>query len=101
MADYTSPWKNREIGNVPLNRDEEMMDSSEMITAAEQAAREVDSERREVDEVIEQMRNRQRYFYEKAQMFSEAADHYKRMSEDIAELLNNPYIENGQKEAMG
>jgi hypothetical protein len=65
----------------------------EMITAAEQAAREVDSERREVSEFVEQLRRRQAYFFEKAQMHREAADHYTRMSEDLAELLNNPYVD--------
>jgi acyl-CoA reductase-like NAD-dependent aldehyde dehydrogenase len=57
----------------------------------DQAAKEVDSERREVEEVIGSMRARQAYFHEKAQMFRESADHYQRMSEDIAELLNNDY----------
>ena len=71
----------------------------EMISPAEQAAKEVDSERREVSEFVEQMRTRQAFFYEKAHMYREAADHYTRMSEDLAELLNNPYVDGRQTES--
>jgi hypothetical protein len=72
----------------------------EMITAAEQAAREVDNERREVSEFVEQLRRRQTYFFEKAQMHREAADHYTRMSEDLAQLLDNSYVHGESKTAM-
>lgn len=64
---------------------------------AVQAAKEVDRERREMDEIAEQMRNRQNYFLVKAQMHSEAADHYKRMNQDIAEMLNNNYLNHANK----
>lgn len=67
---------------------------------AAKAAKEVDQERREIDEINEQMRSRQAYFFEKAQMYREAANHYQRMAEDIAELLNNDYVNPGQKKAM-
>jgi acyl-CoA reductase-like NAD-dependent aldehyde dehydrogenase len=70
-------------------------------SVAVQAAKEVDSQRREVDEIAESMRGRQRYFYEKAQMFREAADHYTRMAEDIAELLNNDYLNKANKIQTG
>lgn len=66
-------------------------------SVAELAAKEVDSERRSIDETLEGMRSRQRYYFEKAQMHDEAAAFYRRMSEDIADLLNNDFVNKADK----
>jgi hypothetical protein len=67
---------------------------------AVQAGKEIDSQRRDIDETLESMRARQRYFFEKAQMHDEAANLYRRMSEDIADLLNNDFVNKGNKREM-
>lgn len=66
-------------------------------SVVELAAKEVDEERRDIDEVMERMRSRQKYFYEKAQMHREASEFYTRMHEDIAELMDNGYVSHANK----
>jgi acyl-CoA reductase-like NAD-dependent aldehyde dehydrogenase len=85
---------------VPLSDEDkgDMMDSP-VPDVVEIAAKEVDQDRRHVNDVIEQMRGRQNYFYERAQMYREAASHYEKMSEDLAGLLNNEYLNSDSKKA--
>lgn len=92
-----------DVPNWARREDEEgrAFDTEPSDSVAVQAAKEVDGQRRDIDEVAESMRGRQRYFYEKAQMHREAADHYTRMSEDIAELLNNDYLNKANKIQAG
>lgn len=98
MADYTGIGRvadamRRDAGRVMQRDFEENVTNIEpKATTLDEAAKEVDQERRDVDEVVERMRSRQRYFFEKAQMLHEAASHYERMAEDLAELLNNPFV---------
>lgn len=103
MAEYPTYRHTRaaiaeEVKNDPNFAVSRQFESDPMEIISQDAAKEVDQERREVDGVMERMRSRQAYFYEKAQMHREAADFYQRMSEDLADLLNNDFV-NRQKES--
>jgi hypothetical protein len=93
---HTLAAMNREENGIP-----EFLSDPPTEDVATQAGKEADDARRSLDETLEGMRSRQRYFFEKAQLHEEAATHFRRLSEDIADLLNNDFVNKADKKDKG
>lgn len=100
MAEYPTYRHTLAEMNRAENGNPEFLSDPPTESVAVQAAKEVDDAHRSLDEILEGMRARQRYFFEKAQMHEEAARFFRKMSEDIADLLNNDFVNKADKKDM-